>query len=120
MNGSLMKAIVTTGNGGYEKLVYQVVAIPKISQGDVPIKVLAAGVNNTEINTRLGCYFLSITELTNETVDEETIIHSDDGVWNTKTPYPFIQGTDCCGKVVSAAEDISGDLLGKRSIPCCL
>lgn len=39
MASNLMKAIVTTGNGGYEKLVYKDVAIPEIMQGEVLIKV---------------------------------------------------------------------------------
>ena len=56
MTHTLMKAIVTTGNGGYEKLVCKDVAVPEIGPGEVLVKVLAAGVNNTEINTRLGWY----------------------------------------------------------------
>ena len=46
-----MKAMVTIGNGGYDRLVYKDVPIPKIEEGEVLIKVLAAGVNNTEVNT---------------------------------------------------------------------
>jgi NADPH:quinone reductase-like Zn-dependent oxidoreductase len=48
-----MKAVVTTGNGGYDKLVYRDVPVPVPGTGEVLIRVLAAGVNNTEINTRL-------------------------------------------------------------------
>ena len=55
-----MMAVVTTGNGGYDKLVYCEVPIPKLSEGEVLINVLAAGVNNTEINTRLGWYSESV------------------------------------------------------------
>jgi alcohol dehydrogenase len=115
-----MKAIVTTGNGGYEKLVYKDVAVPEIMRGEVLIKVLAAGINNTEINTRLGWYSSSVTESTNETSDEESTIQSTDGGWNKQTPFPFIQGTDCCGQVVSTAEDVDSNLLGKRVLirPC--
>ncbi|MEO6353171.1 MAG: hypothetical protein ABI575_05400 [Oxalobacteraceae bacterium] len=51
-----MKAIVTTGNGGYDKLEYRDVPMPTLSAGEVLVQVLAAGVNNTEINTRLGWY----------------------------------------------------------------
>ena len=51
-----MKAVVTTGNGGYEKLDYRDVPVPVAGPGEVLLKVLAAGVNNTEINTRLGWY----------------------------------------------------------------
>jgi len=115
-----MKAIVTTDNGGYEKLVYKDVAVPEIMRGEVLIKVLAAGINNTEINTRLGWYSSSVTESTNETSDEESTIQSTDGGWNKQTPFPFIQGTDCCGQVVSTAEDVDSNLLGKRVLirPC--
>jgi alcohol dehydrogenase len=89
-------------------------------RGEVLIKVLAAGINNTEINTRLGWYSSSVTESTNETSDEESTIQSTDGGWNKQTPFPFIQGTDCCGQVVSTAEDVDSNLLGKRVLirPC--
>ena len=28
-----------------------------------------------------------------------------DGGWNGETPFPFIQGTDCCGVVVAVSDD---------------
>ncbi len=95
-----MKAIVTTGNGGYDKLVYKDVQKPIVAAGEVLIQVLAAGVNNTEINTRVGWY--------------------ENGGWDIATPFPFIQGTDCCGKIVEVAKDVNTDLLGKRVLirPC--
>jgi NADPH:quinone reductase-like Zn-dependent oxidoreductase len=49
-----MMAVMTTGNGGYEKLEYRAVPIPVPGPTEVLLKVLAAGVNNTDINTRLG------------------------------------------------------------------
>ena len=57
-----MKAVVTTGNGGYDKLDYRDVPIPTLVAGEVLIQVLAAGINNTEINTRLGWYSDSVTD----------------------------------------------------------
>ena len=51
-----MMAVVTSGNGGYEKLEYRAVPIPVPGPGEVLLRVLAAGINNTEINTRLGWY----------------------------------------------------------------
>lgn len=51
-----MKAVVTTGNGGYDRLDYRDVPRPEIGPGELLLKVLGAGVNNTEINTRLGWY----------------------------------------------------------------
>ena len=65
-----MKAVVTTGNGGYDKLVYKEVPTPTVGPGEVLIKVLAAGVNNTEINTRVGWYSNSITGSTNSVADD--------------------------------------------------
>jgi NADPH:quinone reductase-like Zn-dependent oxidoreductase len=66
----------------------------------VLIKVLAAGVNNTEINTRLGWYA--------------------GGGWHIPTPFPFIQGTDCCGIVTQTFETSDAALVGKRVLvrPC--
>jgi NADPH:quinone reductase-like Zn-dependent oxidoreductase len=49
-----MKAVVTTGMGGYEHLQYQDVPVPEVLPGTVLLKVLSAGINATDINTRLG------------------------------------------------------------------
>ena len=51
---NMMMAVVTRGNGGFEMLEYCDVSIPVPGPGEVLLRVLAAGVNNTEINTRLG------------------------------------------------------------------
>jgi NADPH:quinone reductase-like Zn-dependent oxidoreductase len=111
-----MKAVVTTGNGGYDKLVYRDVPIPVPGPGEVLLKVLAAGVNNTEINTRLGWYSASVTASTDAAAAEaETDARARvDGGWDKPTPFPFIQGTDCCGLVAAAGDAAGGHLLGKR------
>lgn len=51
-----MKAVVTIGNGGYDQLVYCDVVRPPPGPTEVLVEVRAAGMNNTEINTRLGWY----------------------------------------------------------------
>ncbi|MEH6823670.1 MAG: alcohol dehydrogenase family protein [Motiliproteus sp.] len=114
-----MKAILTTGHGGYDRLVYTDVPIPDIGAGEVLIKVLAAGVNNTEINTRLGWYSSSVSGSTDETSQSLTAPKSDGG-WNKQTPFPLIQGADCCGLVVGAASEVDSHLMGKRVLirPC--
>ena len=114
MSNQKMKAIVTTGNGGYDCLVYKEVAKPQPGAGEVLIKVLAAGVNNTEINTRLGWYSASVTASTDAAADDGQTLPTADGGWNKETPFPFIQGTDCCGEVVKVADDASAHLLEKR------
>ena len=55
-----MMAVVTTGNGGFDKLEYKKVNTPNPNNNEVLVKVRAAGMNNTEINTRLGWYSSSI------------------------------------------------------------
>ena len=113
---STMKAVVTTGNGGYDKLVYRDVPVPVPEPGEVLIKVLAAGVNNTEINTRLGWYSSSVTTSTDTASgDAEANARARaDGGWDKPTPFPFIQGTDCCGQVVEARSAAGEHLVGKR------
>jgi len=117
-----MKAVVTTGNGGYDKLEYRDVPIPTLGPGEVLIKVLAAGVNNTEINTRLGWYSSSVTKGTDEAAiaEEKQATAKTDGGWNETTPFPFIQGTDCCGEVVAVAPGEDEQPLGNRVLvrPC--
>jgi NADPH:quinone reductase-like Zn-dependent oxidoreductase len=95
-----VKAVVTTGNGGFDKLQYREVPLPELGAGEVLIKVLAAGVNNTEINTRLGWY--------------------SGGGWHIPTPFPFVQGTDCCGIVTQTFDSDDAALVGKRVLvrPC--
>ena len=117
---SLMKAIVTTGNGGYDKLDYRDVPIPILGPGEVLLKVLAAGVNNTEINTRLGWYSSSVTNGTDQFSTSEHDVQIEDGGWNEKTPFPLIQGTDCCGEVVLHTDDETSPIIGKRVLvrPC--
>ena len=111
-----MMAVVTSGNGGYDKLVCRDVPVPEPGPGEVLLRVLAAGVNNTEINTRLGWYSSSVTKSTDATADvqEHEAEQKPDGGWNEATPFPFIQGTDCCGQVVEIGSGISGDIIGRR------
>jgi NADPH:quinone reductase-like Zn-dependent oxidoreductase len=111
-----MKAVVTTGNGGYEKLSYQDVPTPTPASDEVLLRVLAAGINNTEINTRLGWYSSSVTDSTDSTADRQQTEASQlaDGGWNEATPFPLIQGTDCCGEVISVGADASANLIGQR------
>lgn len=95
-----MKAVVTLGNGGFEQLSYRDVALPELGEGEVLVKVLAAGMNNTEINTRIGWY--------------------SGGGWHVPTPFPFIQGTDCCGIVTQVDRSSDTPLIGTRVLvrPC--
>lgn len=107
-----MKAVVTTGVGGPDKLVYTDTPVPEPGVGEVLLKVLAAGVNNTEINTRLGWYSSSVREGTGDT---KSCVERADGGWNAATPFPLVQGTDCCGEVVALGPEAQA-LIGQRVI----
>ena len=111
-----MMAVVTRGNGGYEMLDYCRVPLRAMRHGEVCIRVLAAGMNNTEINTRLGWYSASVTSSTDALGEAQQAIATpkQDGGWNKATPFPIIQGTDCCGEVVAAHDASATDLIGKR------
>ena len=117
-----MKAVVTTGNGGYDKIEYREVPVPMLAPGEILLKVLAAGVNNTEINTRVGWYSSTVTAGTEEaaSAEEEKATVKADGGWNEGTPFPFIQGTDCCGRVVAVAPGGDESTIGARVLvrPC--
>ena len=111
-----MHAVVTTGNGGYDRLDYRLVPTPAPAIGEVLVRVLAAGMNNTEINTRLGWYSSSVTGSTEDlsTAQQDSAEHKADGGWNEATPFPIIQGTDCCGRVEAYGPGGDGRLLGRR------
>ncbi len=111
-----MMAVVTAGNGGYDRLQCRVVALPQPGPGEVLLQVLAAGVNNTEINTRIGWYSSSVTTATGEAAagGEEQAVERPDGGWNEATPFPFIQGTDCCGRIVAVAPGGDEGSIGAR------
>jgi len=113
-----MMAVVTKGNGGFDKLEYKKVITPNPNKNEVLVKVLAAGMNNTEINTRLGWYSSSVntgTDVLNNEIEEGSSGSLNAG-WNGSTQFPLIQGTDCCGEVVSLGNNSENSLLGKRVI----
>jgi len=95
-----MKAMVTVGHGDYSQLQYRDVPVPVLGIGEVLLRVLASSVNNTDINTRVGWY--------------------GGGGWNAATPFPLIQGTDCCGLVIAEHSELHSGLVGKRALvrPC--
>jgi NADPH:quinone reductase-like Zn-dependent oxidoreductase len=96
-----MKAVVMQGVGGTGRLTYTDVPLPGL--GEVLLKVSAAGVNNTDINTRLGWYSAAVTAGTGGASEGAGAARADGG-WNAKTPFPLIQGTDCCGEVVALGQ----------------
>lgn len=109
-----MKAIVTTGHGGYERLVWSDVPMPVAGPGEVLLQVLAAGINNTDINTRVGWYASAVTGDTASVAATPDIQTKTLQGWKSATPFPLIQGADCCGRVVGLGPGSPQALLGQR------
>ena len=63
----LMHGVQLTGHGGPEKLIWnEAIPVPVPAAGEVLVRVLAAGVNNTDINTRIGWYAKEVSAATND------------------------------------------------------
>jgi NADPH:quinone reductase-like Zn-dependent oxidoreductase len=107
-----MAAVLLTGHGGPEKLEYRTdVPVPKPGADEVLIQVEAAGINNTDINTRIGWYSKAVTGDTNSTAANAT--DEKDASWSgVPLRFPRIQGGDVYGKVVATGEGVSAARLG--------
>lgn len=114
-----MRAMLTTGHGGLDKLSYRTnVPTPIPGPGEVLIKVAAAGINNTDINTRIGWYSKSVNDAT-ETGGEVGIknVNAGDASWSgASLDFPIIQGADCCGHILSVGEGVETTRIGQRVI----
>ena len=98
----IMKAVLLKGHGGFDQLEYREdVPVPLPQAGEVLIHVGAAGVNNTDINTRAAWYSKGVSEGTN--LQGGTIGYAnakqDDSSWvGQALEFPRIQGADACGE----------------------
>ena len=104
------------GHGGINKLVYKTdVPVPQIGDDEVLIRVRAAGVNNTDINTRIGWYSKSVTGDTNSGgADGIDDVDADDASWSGDQIFPRIQGADVCGHIVAVGKDVDPARIGER------
>ena len=104
-----MRCVWLTGHGGLDKLeVRRDIPVPQPTANDVVIRVRAAGVNNTDINTRIAWYSKG---------DAAT----EDASWSGEPiSFPRIQGADVCGYIVAVGKNISKDRIGERVLiePC--
>lgn len=111
-----MKAVVLTGHGGLDQLVFhEDWPTPTPKDNEVLIKVAACGLNNTDINTRSGWYSKAVSEAT--TGDAYKTVDADDPTWGgAPITFPRIQGADVCGTVVAAGSKADNSLIGRRVI----
>lgn len=104
-----MKGIQLIGHGGTEMLQYREdIAVPTPAKNEVLIKVSAAGVNNTDINTRTAWYSKGAGD-------------TDDASWSGNAlTFPRIQGADVCGVIVAVGDGVSDSRIGERVLvePC--
>jgi len=113
-----MKAVLLKGHGGFEQLEYREdVPVPVLRAGEVLIRVGAAGVNNTDINTRTAWYSRSVTEGTTAEAGASGIAaaRSEDAGWTGSPPiFPRIQGADACGRIVAVGDGVESQRIGER------
>jgi len=104
-----MHGVQLTGHGDFDVLKYATdIAVPSLASTDVLIKVMAAGVNNTDLNTRLSWYSKQGGE-------------SEDASWSSEAlVFPRIQGADVCGVIVAVGESVDKNRIGERILvePC--
>lgn len=104
-----MFGVALVGHGGPEMLeLRDDLAVPSPEKGEVLVRVFAAGVNNTDINTRNGWYSKGVQD-------------GDDASWNGEAfLFPRIQGADVCGEIVATGDGVNPSRIGTRILiePC--
>ena len=111
-----MHAVLLTGHGGIDKLVYKTdVEVPFPKPDEVLISVKGAGINNTDINTRIGWYSKSVTSDTSQggaTGLEDA--KSEDSGWSGKPlSFPLIQGADVYGEIAKVGSNVNPTRVGE-------
>ena len=108
-----MSAVLTTGHGGFDVLEHRNdIQVPTPESDQVLLRVLGAGINNTDINTRTAWYSKSVRDETNS---DDSKGLDDDGSWSgNPLNLPIIQGADCCGEIVAVGDDIDIKRIGER------
>jgi len=99
----LMNAVLLNGNGDYDQLEYtKEYKTPTPKENEVLVQIKAAGVNNTDINTRIAWYSKNDSS-------------SDDASWAGESlKFPRIQGADVCGYIVAVGKNIDSSRIGQR------
>ncbi len=143
-----MAGVLLTGHGGLDKLEYRTdLPVPQPRAGEVLVKLSAAAINNTDINTRSGWYDKAVTTATSQGAEQGFTSQSRDARVQIKSAsdskvqdsdlnfgnsgenrswsgsvlsFPFIQGADGCGVVVAVGEGGSEDCLSKRVVLCAM
>jgi NADPH:quinone reductase-like Zn-dependent oxidoreductase len=109
---TMMSGIQLTRHGGPETLVWNdKIPVRAPESNEVVVRVKASGVNNTDINTRIGWYS---TDVKDSTGDVNPGADIEDGGWAGALNFPLIQGGDLCGEIVSVGGGVTGFEIGMR------
>ena len=102
-----MAAIVLTGHGDLDKLVYRKdFPVPTPASGEVLIQVTACGLNNTDVLVRQGAYG------TDE--DPGAVASWRRSASELTMTFPRIQGADSVGIIVAVGAGVCADRIGQR------
>ncbi|MXZ27332.1 MAG: zinc-binding dehydrogenase [Gammaproteobacteria bacterium] len=114
-----MTAVLLTRHGGVDALEYHDdVPTPTPGAGEVLIQVAAAGINNTDINTRVGWYSMNAAAAGGTRgATEVGEVRAEDASWSgAPMTFPRIQGADCCGRIVAVGSGVARSRIGERVI----
>ncbi|MBA8910543.1 alcohol dehydrogenase family protein [Aminobacter ciceronei] len=120
-SAATMNAVVLTGHGGIDKLVWKTVPVPVVGDDEVLIKVSACGVNNTDINTRTGWYSPNVKTALTAEIGLNGVEAEELRTWNRETlAFPRIQGADAVGVITAVGKNVDPMRVGKRVMvdPC--
>lgn len=111
-----MCAMVTMAHGDLDQLVWHTDwPRPDPGPGEVLISVKACGLNNTDINTRVGWYSKTVTAATSG--DGYDKVGDEDPSWGgAPIQFPRIQGADACGEIVAVGHGVDAARIGERVI----
>ncbi len=109
-----MAAVLLTGHGGPEKLVYRTdVPVPHPQPDEVLIRVHACGMNNTDIKVRIAEYIANFDP--NGSRDHQEAAASISAIGGeTSLTFPRIQGADIAGEIVAVGRDVPPERIGER------
>ncbi len=110
-----MRAMVTMGHGDIDRIVFRPDwPRPDPGPGEVLIRVGACGLNNTDVNTRVGWYSKAVTGATGAA--SGTPAEEDPSWGGAPIAFPRIQGADACGEIVAVGGGVDGARIGERVI----